>query len=179
MIHIWLHLQSCSTSYDLSSAFDIVRHCQHLQRLQEMNFPCWFLRWIQSYSSNRSAFIRIKDVTSRNFPNSRVLPQGAVLASPLFFVFGKDLSVFHPNAATVEYTDDINVIMYLLSSSSSEISKVLQAETRHVIEWCRINNLKINVAKLKMFFHEAASSFQSCNVASSGRNESSWRRVKQ
>ena len=77
-------LSTAILSYDLSSAFDTVRHSQLLRRLEEMNFPHWFLLWLQSYLSNRTASIRINSKSSSDFPINRGLPLYSLLLFSAF-----------------------------------------------------------------------------------------------
>jgi len=137
-------------SYDLSRAFDTVDHSHLVNRLKSKSFPERFLQWLSCYLSDRSAIVRIDGKISKRFCIKRGLPQGSVLAPPLFCVFVSDLSASSDRAATVKYADDLNVILPLPSRSPSDINDSIAEETKHIADWCEANKLELNVTKSMM-----------------------------
>jgi len=86
---------------------------------------------------------------SRTFSVKRGVPQGSVLAPPLFCVFFSDLCSASTKAATVKYADDLNVILPLPTDDQRCIQNAIEVETSHINNWCDLNGLQLNVAKSK------------------------------
>ena len=79
--------------------------------------PDSFLMWLQSYLRDRFACVKVNNILSKPFSVKRGVPQGSVLAPPLFCAFFSDLCSFSAKAATVKYADDLNVILALPSEN--------------------------------------------------------------
>ncbi len=72
---------------DLTSAFDTVDNKTLLSRLEYfVDIQGIVLSWFKSYLTNRSFSVRLGNFSSLPTKNSCVVPQGSILAHPLFFL---------------------------------------------------------------------------------------------
>ncbi len=70
---------------DLSKAFDLVNHSLLIQKLKLYRCDDSSIKWFNSYLSNRTQRVRIKQTLSEPKPITAGVPQGSILG-PLFFL---------------------------------------------------------------------------------------------
>ncbi|MEL7306978.1 MAG: reverse transcriptase domain-containing protein [Pseudomonadota bacterium] len=133
-------------SYDYTKAFDKLQHKVILSRLNEVNFPLGFQKFIASYLLNRTQATRVGDVvSSSNYVPSGV-PQGSVLGPYLYCLVAATLSPVHPTTRMIKFIDDVTLCMPLLRNAPCQ--PVLD-EHVNVLDWSRANSLIINKSKSK------------------------------
>ena len=73
---------------DHSAAFDTVNHRLILKRLKERRGVVGdVLKWFESYLTDRSQTVNVKNATSKKMPLSSGVPQCSVLGPLLFLVY--------------------------------------------------------------------------------------------
>ena len=74
------------------------------------------------------------------------VPQGSILGPLLFILFINDLPLY-TDVFTDLYADDTT--LYEINLSKSEIETKLQKALSDLAQWCRLNDMVINIDKTK------------------------------
>lgn len=72
---------------DVQVAFDAVLPGQLIQRLHDQSWPIEVIRWVASFTQNRSANLRMGDHTSQVYNTPAGVPQGSPVSPILFMLF--------------------------------------------------------------------------------------------
>ena len=102
------------TFFDLSAAFDTVNHRLLLKKLQQSyGIEQNVLSWIQSYLTDRSFKVRVRNDESENCLLQIGVPQGSILGPILFILYTKSLEtvVSKYNISVHFYADDTQLYM--------------------------------------------------------------------
>lgn len=132
---------------DLSKAFDLLPHSVILFKLRKLGFPKYFLKWIESYLTNRTYSILFKSIVTSAFEANSGVPQGSHLGPLLFIISINDVVSLIKNSNISIYADDMKIYRKITSMSDS-IS--LQEDMNRFSTWCTSNCLKLNVGKCAM-----------------------------
>eukprot|EP00754_Rhynchopus_humris_P033788 Rhum_TRINITY_DN15480_c2_g5::Rhum_TRINITY_DN15480_c2_g5_i3::g.158876::m.158876 len=92
--------------FDMEKAFDTISKKALAKKLDDMNVPERFCRWISAYLSDRIAAVVVDGVRGRYFCMHDGVPQGTVLSPMLFTCLLDDL------AAKLEDMDDVFPSLY-------------------------------------------------------------------
>lgn len=132
---------------DFSKAFDRVPHSVLIQKLQSVGFHGPMLAWLKSYLSNRTQIVKIKNYSSREISVTSGVPQGSHLAPLLFNIFINDLVKYIQFSTKLLFADDLKLFKIIRTYNDC---LELQEDINRVTEWCRVNYMKLNVAKCKI-----------------------------
>lgn len=133
---------------DLCKAFDLVDHDILLKKLEIYNFSHSALMWFKSYLSNRSQCVKINKAQSSSLPVKQGVPQGSILASPIFLLSINDLPLYISSNGTINiFADDSTTTVK--SKCLATVKENLQKEGKNMERWCTDNNVVISTDKTK------------------------------
>ena len=135
---------------DFRKAFDLVDHNLLLQKLKLYKCDESSLSWFNSYLSNRTQRVSMKNKCSGSQHVSFGVPQGSILGPLLFLIFINDLplTLKHLVTSTDLYADDTTI--YDIQSNIQTLQQNLQNLLILLNKWCRENGTVINTDKTKV-----------------------------
>ena len=137
---------------DLSKAFDTLDHSIMLNKLRHYGIRGVALEWFKNYLQNRVQYVSINNACSDSLPIECGVPQGSILGPLLFLIYINDLAHVSPDAISILFADDTNVIYR--SQSYETLNKIINNELTLLSAWFNENKLALNVSKTKfMIFH--------------------------
>lgn len=153
LMHHSLSLLEASTvsgiqivAYDYSKAFDTLGHSIIMRSLVNSNLPSEFVKWTQSYLTDRTQSVRLGTTISSKAIVTSGVPQGSVLGPYLFCLSLADLKPLRTSTLLVKYVDDITLCMPLRKDKRNDH---VEEEHQNVLSWSKENHLKINPEKCK------------------------------
>lgn len=136
--------QYCSAVFlDVQQAFDRVWHQGLLYKIKKM-LPAPYFLFFQSYLSNRSFYVKIKDERSNILSINAGIPQGSVLGPILYTIFTADMPTT-PDVIVATYADDTAIIT--TSPCKAEASLLVQNVLNLLEKWFLKWNIKVNSEK--------------------------------
>ncbi len=141
---------------DMTAAFDRVPHEILLGELVERGnlVPAEsrdeylaYVRWLESFLSDRENAVRVGDHTSSFLPIKQGVPQGTISGPACWKVFIDSLlTILRTSGANfLCYADDI--VIYESTDSPDEATKTLQSHLDTVTVWAAANNMQISASK--------------------------------
>jgi hypothetical protein len=128
---------------DFSKAFNKIRHAVLLSKLDSFGFSSHLISFFRSYLSNRRQYVYINGSKSESCRALSGVPRGSVLGPLLFNIFVNDV-VSRLNVPHLLFSDDIKIFCRI---SSIDDCHRLQNNILLIMNWCEVNNLKVNVTK--------------------------------
>ena len=135
---------------DISAAFDMVVHFTLLHRLSySFGIDDAALRWIKSYLSERSQFVRIGTGSSKPTVCDCRVPQGSVLGPVLFTLYTSPVAKVADEYGVVQqqYADDTQLHIAMSKMSSANAIVQLQNCVTALHQWFAENGLALNPDK--------------------------------
>ena len=135
---------------DISAAFDMVVHSTLLHRLSySFGIDDAALRWIKSYLSERSQFVRIGTASSKPTVCDCGVPQGSVFGPILFTVYTSPVVKVADAYGVVQqqYADDTQLYIVMSKMSSANTIVQLQNCVTTLHQWFAKNGLALNPDK--------------------------------
>lgn len=146
---------------DIQKAFDTVDHGILVSKLEAAGIRGTSLHWFETYLTNRSQLVRIRNCHSEMQRISYGVPQGSVLGPVLFLIFINDL--FSPKlfGSITSFADD--TALSYSSDHVSHLSHMMQSDLNSIALWFAKNRLSLNAKKTAYLnFSPSASFFLDC-----------------
>ena len=138
------NLQTDVIFTDFSKAFDSVNHELLLTKLNKIGFSRRLVSWFSSYLSGRTQYVFLDGILSTPINVLSGVPQGSHLGPLLFNIFINDLPGVVKFSRVLLYADDAKLFKIL---DSPDAPRKLQLDLNSVIEWCNVNQLRLNAKK--------------------------------
>ncbi|MCJ8730373.1 hypothetical protein PDJAM_G00183670 [Pangasius djambal] len=124
-----------------SSAFNTIIPQHLIGKLNLLGLNTSLRNWILFFLTGRPQSVRIMNSTTL----STGAPQGCVLRPLLFTLLTHDCVATHSSNHFIKFADDTTVVG--LNSKNDE--SAYREEVQRLTDWCRANNLSLNVDKTK------------------------------
>ena len=133
---------------DLTKAFDTLDHSVLLDKLASLGFSKASVQWFKAYLTDRTQSVVVNGSTSDPQSISFEDPQGSLIGPLLFIIYINDVPSAVKHCKIQLYADD--TLLYVSSSSISDIESMLSEDLKHIIEWLNNNFLHLNYSKAKV-----------------------------
>ena len=133
-------------TYDLSKAFDRLKHDVIIKRFIECGLPGRMIYWLSNYLENRRQCVKIGIESSSYAYISSGVPQGSLLGPFLFSVVMASLTIQNSNCRIIKYADDVTLCMPIIKNSSN--SHITDSH-EELSMWSISVGLKLNEKKCK------------------------------
>ena len=145
---------------DYSKAFDRVDITLLIFKLKRIGLDNQLVKWIESYLTNRTQFVRFKGHLSDPVKVTSGVPQGSHLGPLLFILFVNDVTLLLNQIKILIYADDMKLYMEIKNQSDLELFQ-LQINTFYT--WCLKSLLDINIKKCNVISYTRKLSMQTMN----------------
>ncbi|KAF0314478.1 putative RNA-directed DNA polymerase from transposon BS [Amphibalanus amphitrite] len=132
------------TAYDFSRAYDVVDHRLLRVRLLELGLPHCMVRWLWQWLRDRRVRVEVNGVKSGERVFRAGLPQGSVLAPPLFLLWAAPLirSLKNiPGCSPFMYADDTAALCSGADIQTAKRRAQLAADS--LVEWARSSKMVV------------------------------------
>ena len=132
---------------DLSKAYDCLPHDLLIVKLEAYGLDNDSLNLPSDYLSFRKQRTKVGSAYSKWSKIRRGIPQGSILGPLLFNVFINDIFMIIEQSDICNFADDNT--LYLCGERLTEIKKNLVSDTKSILNWFRLNSLKVNPGKFQ------------------------------
>lgn len=138
------------TFFDYEKAYDKVWRAGLLHKLQELNMPWRYVRYVRNFLSGRITTVEVNGTKSRKFHLNEGLPQGSAISPLLFLTFINDIDTdLEPDTIACLFADDTSVAVQGGKDIIENTRKQMQKEVNKILEWARTWKMSINTDKTK------------------------------
>ena len=134
---------------DFSKAFDKVPHQRLIYKLNALGIRGPILNWIESFLSQRTQRVKIRNTYSRSSSVISGVPQGSCLGPCLFLAFVCDLP-FLVKALLEIFADDSKLIKGIPNLNEADS---LQDDLNALTSWCKEWGMLFNVDKCQIMHY--------------------------
>ena len=134
-------------SYDMSKAFDRLKHDCLLNSLKDGSLPTPFLNWCISFLMDRRQCVRINHCISLPRCVTSGIPQGSVLAPYFFAAHIGSWRTDDAHSIIIKFADDVLRLTVLYGDEDAQ--KLMRDGVTEVKDWCATNGLVLNQDKTK------------------------------
>ena len=135
--------------FDYAKAYDKVWRDGLLHKLQALNIPWRFVKYIRSFLSSRITSVEINNVRSRKFHLKEGLPQGSAISPLLFVVFINDIDNDLSSDTLASLFADDTAIWKWGRDLEGEARVGMQEEIDKIISWAETWKMSLNTDKTK------------------------------
>ena len=140
---------------DMKKAFDTIDHDIVLNKLHHYGIRGIVNEWIQSYLTNRTQYVQMKEYSSVLQSIKCGVPQGSILGPTLFLLYINDICNVSSILKCILFADDTN---FLYSGDDfCELCEIIFLELEKLSIWFAIKKLSLNVEKTNFMI------FANCN----------------
>ena len=138
-----------ATFFDYEKAYDKVWRDGLLFKMQELNIPDRFIRYVRHFLSGRKTRVEVNGVRTETFRLDQGLPQGSSISPLLFLIFINDIDVdLHADTIASLFADD--TATWMKDGKVRGSNKVLmQEEIDKILSWAERWKMKVNEGKTK------------------------------
>ncbi|GLV42266.1 hypothetical protein CBL_03003 [Carabus blaptoides fortunei] len=134
---------------DLERAFDKVWHAGIIVKLVALACPPHLLRAISGFLRNRTARVRVGQLSSPPFTLHAGVPQGSILSPLRFIMYCWDLPCpTDPNVHQQQYADD--TVCWATSNDPEDANQKFQLQLAALESWMRRWRIKPNPSKTQL-----------------------------
>ncbi|XP_062919526.1 uncharacterized protein LOC134354537 [Mobula hypostoma] len=130
---------------DFSSAFNTIIPQKLIGKLSLLDLNTSPCIWILDFLTGRPQSIRIGSSISNTITLSTGAPLGCVLSPLLFTLLTHDCAATQSSNHIIKIADDTTMVGFISNNDESAYREEMQWLT----DWCRANNLSLNVNKTK------------------------------
>uniref|UniRef100_A0A3B1JF03 Reverse transcriptase domain-containing protein n=1 Tax=Astyanax mexicanus TaxID=7994 RepID=A0A3B1JF03_ASTMX len=130
---------------DFSSAFNTIIPQHLIGKLSLLGLNSSLCNWVLDFLTERPQSVRIGNNTSSTTILSTGAPQGCVLSPLLFTLLTHDCTAKYSSNHIIKFADDTTVVGLISKNDES----AYREEVQWLTDWCRTNNLSLNVDKTK------------------------------
>jgi hypothetical protein len=144
--HANLKEHTLAVFLDIERAFDRVWHDGLVQKLIKIPINPNFIQLIDSFLSNRTCSVKIKNIKSRPIAHQAGVPQGSILSPLLYIVYCRDFPVTDaPRTKTRLFADDTAV--WTSQRNPAIAARILQGHLNNITTWTNTWRIKLNPLK--------------------------------
>lgn len=136
---------------DYAKAFDKVDHRLLLAKLEKYKFSPQFIKWVQSFLTNRPQKVVLNGLHSYIATILSGVPQGTVLGPILFILFINDMDTCVKHSTIRFFADDTRISKQISSEADVEL---LQNDLNNVVAWSKSNNMLLHEDKFELIVHK-------------------------
>ncbi|KAI4900272.1 hypothetical protein NFI96_023152 [Prochilodus magdalenae] len=130
---------------DFSSAFNAIIPQHVIGKLRVLGLNTSLCNWVLDFLTDGPQSVRIGNNISSTTTLSTGAPQGCVLSPLLFILLTHDCAAKHNTNHIVKFADDTPAVGLITKNNETAYREEVQPLT----DWCRTNNLSLNVDKTK------------------------------
>lgn len=132
---------------DLQKAFDTLDHKILLHKLYKYGIRGVAHQWVTSYLKNRSQFVEIDNIKSKNCNITCGVPQGSVLGPILFLLYVNDIVSVSQLLRCILFADDTT--LFYSGKNIKDVLQIVENEFQKIMKWFNANRLSLNISKTK------------------------------
>ena len=138
---------------DLSAAFDTLNHKTLLHRLRyRFGITGFAIKWITSYLSDRSQYVKIGNFRSHTTKLTTGVPQGSILGPILFTLYMSPVSEIpkRHGLSSLLYADDTQLYLSFHHTEFAQSVHIIQKCLLDIKKWMSENFLMLNQEKTEV-----------------------------